>query len=310
MPKAVLAGGSGYLGGVLAKHLQETGWDVVVLTRRKKGGLPWRESVWDGEKPGPWSGELEGSQLLINLSGKSVNCRYNEANKEEILQSRVKPTRALGAALAQISEPPAVWMNCSTATIYRHETERPNDEETGITGSGFSVSVAKAWEAAVDEVDTPATRKVKLRTSFVLGYGSNSALGPLLSLVRKGMGGPQAWGQQYVSWIHEQDWLGAVDWLYEHRDLSGAFNVTAPNPLRNRDFMAALRAAAGVKLGLPTPGWLLPFGAWLIGTETELIVKSRWVVPKRLVDSGFTFHFPTIQEAAADLIGKKEAPRE
>ncbi len=314
--RIVLAGGSGFLGGVLARYFLERNYEVVILTRKpnaRADGV--REVHWDGETLTDWTRELEDADAVINLAGVSVNCRYHERNRRSILDSRVNSTRALGAAIAECAKPPPVWMNSSTATIYRH-TFGPAWDEDGEIGAtkeakdGFSVEVACAWERTFKEAKTPATRKVALRTAMVLGNGENSVFPTLRRLVRLGLGGKMASGKQYVSWIHEQDFSRAVEWLMENEEVTGPVNLVAPNPLTNEQMMRTLREVSGARFGLPAAAWMLELGAFFLRTETELIVKSRRVVPRKLLESGFEFCFPTFKEAIEHLSAGRQNIRE
>jgi len=302
MKKVILAGGSGYIGSVLADFYRERADVIVVLTR---GGSSLEGNVksvhWNGKDLDKWVAELEGADLLVNLTGKNVNCRYNEKNKAEILNSRLDATAALGKAVAKLSSPPKVWIQSASATIYRHAADRPMDEYTGELGNGFSVDVCNAWEKMFWDQHTPNTRKVLLRIGIVLGK-SDSALPRMLRLARFGLGGKQGSGQQYMSWIHEADVVSVIHWIYNNNDIRGTLNCTAPHPLKNVDFMRAVREACHVPIGLSTPEWLLGIGAWLIGTETELVLKSRWVIPQKLLDAGYVFHFPDLRDALDDIL--------
>jgi uncharacterized protein (TIGR01777 family) len=311
--RIVIAGGSGQVGTVLAREFHRRGDAVTVLSRRPAAS-PWKTVTWDGRSPSKWCEELDGADAVINLTGRSVNCRYTRANRREIVASRVDPTRAIGAAIARAANPPRIWLQASTATIYAHRYDAPNDEVTGILGGQepnapetwrFSIDVAKAWEEACDAAVTPRTRKVLMRSAMIMSPDRGGIFDTLLSLVRKGLGGPAGDGRQYVSWIEDVDFIRAVDWLIAHDELSGAVNIAAPNPLPFEAFMRMLRDAAGVRIGLPATAWMLEIGALLMGTETELILKSRRVVPGRLLASGFAFEFPEWDEAAADLCGRR-----
>jgi uncharacterized protein (TIGR01777 family) len=300
--KIILAGGNGQLGKAIAGYYKDLAEQVIILSRKaapEKGNI--KTLVWDGRTHGPWVKELENADLLVNLCGKNVNCRYTQKNREEIIRSRVEPTRLLGKVVDELINPPKLWINAASATIYRHAEDRPQDEETGEIGYGFSIDVCKQWEQAFFNMETPHTRKVALRTSIVLGR-NEGALPRLINLVKAGMGGHQGDGQQYVSWIHEQDVVKCTEWLLQHPDVNGIINCTAPNPIKNTDLMKELRHACGVPFGLPAPAWLLEMGAALIGTETELILKSRWVLPKRLLDAGFKFQFARVEHAIKDII--------
>lgn len=307
--KVVLAGGSGQVGTVLARALQADGHEVVVLSRRP-AAAPWRVVGWDGETAGAWSDELEGAAAIVNLAGRSVDCRYGARNRRQILESRLRSTRVLGTALARARRPPAVWLQASTATIYAHRYDGPNDEATGILGRSepgvpatwrFSIEVATAWERAAREAATQHTRQVLMRSAILLAPSRGGAFDILLGLVRRGLGGRQGDGRQYVSWIHDRDLVRAVYWLIAHEELVGAVNVASPHPLPNADFMHFLREAWGASVGLPTSGWMLELGALFLRTESELVLKSRRVVPGRLLASGFRFDYPTWAEAASDL---------
>lgn len=308
--KVVIPGGSGQLGTVLARHLTARGDEVVVLSRRPTPA-PWRVVVWDARTAGDWAAELDGADAVMNLAGRSVNCRYTAANRAAILNSRVESTRAVGAAVARSSRPPRVWLQMSTATIYAHRFGAPNDEATGLLGGAephapdawrFSIDVATAWERAAAETDTPRTRTVLLRSAVVMSPDRGGAFDVLLRLVRRGLGGTAGDGRQFVSWVHERDFVRAVDWLIARDDLSGPVNVASPNPLPNAEFMRILRRAWGTRLGLPASRWMLELGARLLRTETELVLKSRRVVPGRLMGSGFDFEFPEWPAAAAELV--------
>jgi len=301
--KIVLAGGNGYLGTVLANYYKDKAKEIVILGRHEKQTSEnIRTVVWDGKTRGKWTAELVNADMLINLCGKNVNCRYTEKNKAEIFASRLLPTELLGMVISELFEPPKLWINITSATIYRHAEDRPQDEERGEIGSGFSVDVCNAWEYAFNKYDTPKTRKITLRMGIVLGR-HNSVFPRLLNLVKMGMGGRQGNGRQYVSWVHEQDVARSTEWLAGHPGLTGIFNCTAPNAVKNAELMKIIRKAYGMPFGLPAPKWLLEIGSMVIGTETELIMKSRWVMPKRLLDSGFKFHFENAGDAVKDILG-------
>jgi uncharacterized protein (TIGR01777 family) len=304
--KIVLPGGTGHIGGFLAERLRDKGHEVVVLSRRP--GHVW----WDGRTQGPWSEELDGADAVVNLAGRSVSCRYTPKNLTEMMDSRVGSTQAVGEAIARASRPPKVWLQMSTATIYAHRFDAPNDEATGVIGGNepdvpgyweYSVRIAKAWEEAQNNVDTPDTRKVALRTAIVMSPERGGAFDVLRRMVRLGLGGPVAGGRQFVSWIHEHDFVEAVEFLLKN-DMSGPVNVTAPNPLPHRDFMRSLRSASGCLLGLPATRWMAEIGAFALRTDTELLLKSRRVVPERLTRAGFEFEFATWSEAAYDLAAR------
>lgn len=306
--KIVIPGGSGQVGTVLARAFRADGHDAIVLSR-KPATTPWRTVPWDARSLGNWAAEIDGADAVVNLAGRSVNCRYNAANRREILDSRVHTTRMVGEAISRASRPPKVWLQASTATIYAHRFDAANDEATGLLGGReldapntwkFSIDVAMAWEAATNEANVPHTRKVLMRSAITLSPDRGGAFDVLLGLVRRGLGGRSGDGKQYVSWVHDRDFIRSVYWLIDH-DLEGPVNIASPNPVPNTEFMRDLREAWGIRLGLPATRWMLELAAIVLRTETELILKSRRVVPGRLLQSGFTFEFPTWTEAAADL---------
>lgn len=307
--RIILAGGSGFLGQALARHYLASGLEVVSLTRAPQpasSGV--RQIAWDGWTPGLWARELEAAEAVINLAGRSVNCRYHERNRRVILESRLRPTRVLGEAINQCAKPPRVWLNSSTATIYKHNFGSAWDESGEIGGTPeardeFSVAVATAWEQAFDEAETPNTRKIALRSAMVLGHGANSVFPVLRRLVRLGLGGKMGSGRQYVSWIHQEDFSRAIDWLLQAEQFSGVVNLAAPHPVTNAEMMRTLREVQRVPFGLPASLWMLEAGAFLLRTETELIIKSRRVIPGRLMTAGFDFRFSRLREAFADLCG-------
>jgi uncharacterized protein (TIGR01777 family) len=307
--KIILPGGSGYVGTVLARAFHARGDEVIVLSRTPTNS-PWRVVGWDGETMGEWATEFEGADAIINLAGQSVNCRYTAENRRSITESRLKSTKVVGQAIAQAWTPPRVWLQASTATIYAHRYDASNDEATGIIGGAepnapdtwrFSIDVATSWERALKDSPTPNTRRVAMRTAIVMHPESGSPFDIILRLVRFGLGGQAGDGRQYMSWIHEEDFVNATLWLIEHEDLEGPVNLAAPNPLSNAEFMRVLRSAWGVPFGLPAFEWMLELGAFVCQSETELILKSRRVVPTKLLQSGFSFQFPAWPEAASDL---------
>lgn len=309
-PRLIIAGGSGFLGGVLAEYFAARGWEIVVLTREpRKRADSIREVGWDGETLGEWAHQLDGARALVNLAGVSVNCRYHARNRKLILDSRINSTRVLGEAVARSTNPPEVWLNSSTATIYKH-TFGPAWDETGEIGGTpeakdeFSVEVAVAWERTFSAAPTPKTRKLNLRSAMVLGTERNSVFPVLRRLTRLGLGGSLAGGRQFVSWIHERDFCRAIEWLIEHRDLSGTFNLASPNPVANIEMMGTLRQLCRMPFGLPASLWMLEFGAFFLRTETELIIKSRRVVPGRLLEEGFNLEHLLLRPAFEDLLGR------
>src|SRR6185436_16119995 len=307
--KIVIPGGTGQVGTLLARAFHGDGHEGIVLGRHPKAA-PWRVVRWDPENQRGWPEELEGADVVINLAGRSVNCRYTQQNRDEILQSRVASVRAVGQAILNAKRPPALWLQASTATIYAHRYDAPNDERSGLIGGSepgapstwrFSIDVATAWERALDEVPTPRTRKVKLRSAVVMSPDRGGIFDTLLTLVRRGLGGTAGDGRQYVSWIHEVDFIRAVRWLIEREHVEGVVNLAAPGPLPNKELMAALRRAWGASIGLPATRWMLEFGEIFLRTETELILKSRRVVPGRLLADGFSFRYPEWPAAAEEL---------
>lgn len=300
MKKLIIAAGTGFLGQVLTNHFRDKADEIVVLTRGKaaiEGNICYVN--WDAKTLTGWEKELEGADVLINLAGKSVDCRYTEANKHEIMASRIDSTAILNNAVLQCEDPPKHWLNSSTATIYRHSEDKQMDEVTGEIGSDFSMNVAKAWERVFFETETTGTIKTAMRTSIVLGKKGGAYI-PLKKLAQLGFGGKQGRGGQFISWIHETDFARAVDFIIACR-LDGKVNIVSPQPVRNKEFMKQLRKRVGVPFGINTPTALLKFGAKLIGTEPELVMKSRNVIPKRLTDSGFEFKYGKLENALQNL---------
>jgi uncharacterized protein (TIGR01777 family) len=304
--RIVIPGGTGQVGTLLARSFRADGHEVVVLSRQP-APAPWRVVAWDARTIGPWAAEFDGADVIVNLAGRNVNCRYTPENRRAILDSRVDSARVVGEAIARCTRPPAIWLQASTATIYAHRFDAPNDDVTGVIGGHepdapaawrFSIEVATAWERAATDAATSRTRLVLLRAAMVM---SPDAGGIFATLLRFGLGGPVAGGRQYVSWIHERDFVRALYWIIEHPELSGPVVVAAPNPLPYRDFMRELRRAAGVPIGLPATRWMLALGTWALRTEPELVLKSRRVVPRRLIESGFSFEYPEWGTAAARL---------
>ncbi len=317
MRKIVLAGGTGQVGKLLARHYHAAGDDVVVLSRTPQPA-PWRTIAWDARTLGPWTSELEDADLVIGLAGRSVNCRYTAANRHDIMASRVNSTHAIGQAVAWAKRPPRTWLQMSTATIYAHRSDAPNDEATGIIGGNepdaptswrFSIDVARAWERAVDEAVTPQTRKVKLRSCVVLSPDRGGIFDTLLTLTRRGLGGQAGNGKQYVSWIHEADFVRAIEWIAAHEALTDVVNVASPNPLPNAVFMREVREASRTPIGLSSPEWLLTIGAFFMRTEPELLLKSRRVIPGKLLASGLSFQYPGWPQAARDLCERSRRRR-
>ncbi len=317
--RILIPGGSGQLGNILARHLHKQGHAVTVLSRTPTPA-PWHTQHWDGLTLDPaWTHLLEDADAVIHLSGRSVNCRYTPENRKQIIDSRILPTLTLGEAITRCTTPPKLWMNASTSTFYsdtRAQTQaRPNDEFTGELGGlnpslpsswKFSIDVARRWEQAFHAHTTPRTRKIALRTSMTMSPDPGGVFSVFANLIRFGLGGTQGPGDQYVSWMHDQDYCRAIDFLLTHENISGPVNFTAPVPLLNRDFMRDLRSAFGMPVGLPAASWMLEIGSILLRTETELILKSRRAIPTVLQQNGFHFDFPTWPEAAHNLVTRYE----
>lgn len=291
--KVVIAGGTGFIGTYLERRLNDLGYDVKMISR-KDGHIPWSKSAEIVEA-------MEHAEMLINLAGRSVNCRYTPNNKQEIMNSRTETTTILGNALLQCKAPPSLWFNSSTATIYRHAEDRPMTEEGGEIGSGFSVEVAKRWEQAFFSFELPNTRQVALRIAIVLGE-EGGVMTPYKNLIRFGLGGSQGSGNQKFSWIHIEDLFGIIIFLRDNEQLHGVFNCSSPNPVTNRELMGSLRQAMQAKFGLPASKWMLEIGAFFMKTETELILKSRWVVPERLLKAGYSFKYDSLDKALRQIL--------
>jgi uncharacterized protein (TIGR01777 family) len=308
--RIVIPGGSGQIGQIIARHFHDQGHTVRILGRHVRPG-PWWTTLWDARQMGSWANEINGADVVINLAGSTVNSRYSKANRRRIKESRVLTTELIGKAIAQAPKPPALWINASTASIYRHALDRPMDEATGEIGGDeprvpsswrFSIDVATSWERTLFEAPTPRTRRIALRSSVVLSPDKGGIFDVLLGLVRAGLGGKAGAGDQFVSWIDDVDFLRAIEFLLAHKELDGPINVCSPNPLPNREFMRDLRKAWGAPVGLPAANWMLAVGAVFLRTETELVLKSRRVVPGRLLTAGFEFSHPDWATAAKDLV--------
>ena len=313
--KIVIPGGSGQVGTVLARAFHGLGHEVVVLSRRPEL-RPWRVVAWDAATLGAWQHEIDGCDAVVNLAGRSVNCRYTPRHRREILESRVSSTRVVGRSIARATAPPRVWLQASTATIYAHRYDAPNDEYSGILGGAepnapdawrFSIDVARAWERAFEEAVCERTRKVALRSAMTLSPDPGGVFDTLLGLARKGFGRKFGDGRQFISWIHYEDFIAAILWLIDRDDIQGAVNVASPGPLPNAEFMQVLRGACGIRFALPASEWMLGIGAIFLRTETELVLKSRRVVPARLLEQGFTFTYPDWPAAARDLCERSKA---
>lgn len=295
MKKIVIAGGTGFIGSYLKTKFEELGYTVIVISRKEKV-TNWNNLMGMIEA-------LDSAEMLINLAGKSVNCRYNEKNKREILLSRTETTKALGEAVQKCNTPPKLWINAGTATIYRHAEDRPMTETNGEIGTGFSVDVAREWEKSFFNFHLKNTRQVLLRIAITLGK-NEGVMKPLQNLVNFGLGGRQGSGNQMFSWIHIEDLFRIICFIDSHVNLEGIFNCSSPNPVSNKQFMQKLRQYMHINIGLPAPAWLLQIGALFIKTEPELVLKSRWVLPERLLKSGYTFLYPLIDNALMDLTGE------
>jgi uncharacterized protein (TIGR01777 family) len=315
--KIVIPGGTGQIGTLLARAMVRDGHEVIVLSRHPRPSDKWQVLPWDAESSGKALNVLDGADAVINLVGRTVNCRLTPQHRKEVLESRTKSTRAIGEAIKSLSNPPRVWLQASTATIYADRYDAPNDEFTEIHGGSepgvpetwnFSVHVANAWEAAMAASGVlPKTRKVQLRTAITMNPDPNGVFDVMLGLVRKGLGGRVGSGKQMVSWIHEEDFIRAIYWLLDHPEIQGPVNICAPNPLPNAEFMRSLRQAWGIPFGLPAENWMVEIGTWFLRTESELVLKSRYVIPGVLLKSGFYFKHPNWPEAAKELTNRWRA---
>ena len=300
MKKLIIAAGTGFLGQVLVNHLESKFNEIVILSRGQssvKGKI--KLVNWDAKTLTGWETELENADVLINLAGKSVDCRYTEKNKKEILLSRIQSTKVLNQAVLACANPPKHWLNSSTSTIYRFSIDKQMSEANGEIGNDFSMNVAQSWEKAFFKTETPKTIKTALRTSIVLGKNGGAFI-PLKRLTQLGLGGKQGKGNQFISWIHEKDFARAIDFIIESQ-MKGVVNIVSPQPISNQDFMSTLRKQLNVFIGLPTPEFLLTIGAKIIGTEPELVLKSRNVIPTRLLENGFEFEYKTLETALKNL---------
>ncbi len=301
MKKVIIAAGTGFLGKTLIEYFKSKSETIIILTRGKSRIENNIKFVnWDAKTIGNWKNELDNADVLINMTGKSVDCRYNKKNKDLILNSRVASTAILGKAINECQNPPKTWLNSSTATIYRHSLGREMNEISGEIGTGFSVHVATSWEKIFFEQQTPKTRKVALRTSIVLGK-NGGALQPILNLIKIGFGGKQGPGNQKLSWIHEIDFARSLEFIINNQKIAGVINIVSPKPTTNQMFMKTLRKLIKIPFGVSLSKPMLAFGARIIRTETELILKSRNVVPKKLQDHGFVFKYPNLKNALYEL---------
>lgn len=314
--KIIIAGGTGFIGQEMTKYFNHEN-EVIILTRQIQNEKTNRNNYtsltsgdlenthfvkWDGKTVGQWKNDLEGADLVINLAGKTVNCRYNEKNKKEIFDSRTDSVKAIGSAIRECKKPPLLWINASSATIYRHATDKPQDEYTGEFHDDFSVQVCKLWEKTFFEQDTPSTRKIALRMAITIGPGG--ILIPYFNLLKFGLGGKQASGKQMYSWVHIEDTCRMIEWVFGKNEMNGIYNCCSPNPVTNEAFMKIFRRITGHKFGMPAFEWMLRMGAPIIGTEVELVLKSRWVLPTKILQSGFEFKYPKLADALTEIISK------
>ncbi|WP_269226321.1 TIGR01777 family oxidoreductase [Flavobacterium eburneipallidum] len=303
MKKLIIAAGTGFLGEVLINHFKDKFEEIIILTRgesKTNGNIKYVN--WNAKTFTGWETALENADVLINLAGKSVDCRYTEKNKKEILLSRIQSTKILNKAVLNCKNPPKHWLNSSTSTIYRFSLDKQMDEIDGEIGNDFSMNVAQSWEKSFFKTETPKTLKTALRTSIVLGKNGGAFI-PLKILAKVGFGGKQGSGNQFISWIHEEDFANAVDFIIQ-REMTGVVNIVSPEPIRNFNFMKKLRKAVGFPFGIPINTFLLKIGSFIIRTETELVLKSRNVIPKRLLENGFQFKFGNIDNAFQNLLKK------
>lgn len=299
MKKVIVAAANGFLGRNLVEYLKGR-YEVVALVRKEYSFEGVKSVVWDGETLGEWVNELEGAFAVVNLAGRSVDCRYNDKNKAEIYRSRLNSTAVLGQAIDLCDQKPKVWLNAASATIYRHSLDTPMTEEQGEYGTGFSVDVCQKWEETFFEYTYKHVRQVALRTAIVIGKNGGS-LAPMKRLAQVGLGGKQGRGDQMFSWLHIEDFCAAVEHIMENEELKGPVNMSAPNPVQNHQFMRSIRNFLNQKMGIPLNKTLLELGARIIKTETELILKSRYVIPRKLLNNGYSFRYPTVEEALNDL---------
>lgn len=296
MRQIIIPGGSGFLGQHLANHFVKKGFKIVILSRSKKpskGNIHYKK--WDGKTLGNWATSFENAFAVINMAGRSVDCRYTEQNKAAVLNSRIDSTKVIGQAIQNCQNPPKIWLNSSTGTIYRYSEDMEMTEKRGEIGTGFSVDVAKAWEKTFNEVELPDVRKVVMRTSIVIGK-NGGAMKPLVNLTKVGLGGFQGSGKQFVSWLQVEDFCRITEFLITNKKATGVYNVVSPKPVRNQFFMQTMRKVLGIPIGLPAMKWMIEIGAFFMRTESELVLKSRRLVPERLLSEGFEFKYIDIED--------------
>lgn len=307
MKKLIIAGGTGFIGEALINQFKED-YDIIVLSRKHIIDTDDVKYLkWDGNTIFADISLFENAEAFINLCGKNVNCRYTERNKQEIYDSRIKSCLALGKLINQLEVPPKVWLNTVSSTIYRHSLDRPNTESHYEIGQGFSVDVCHKWEGTINNIETPKTRKVLLRTSIVLGK-NGGAMRPLLTAVKLGLGGKQGNGKQMISWIHEGDLARMVQFIMEETELTGEFNAASPHPVMNKEFMKQLRSQWKIPFGIPAPKWALKVAKQIIGIDPELALKSRYVLPEKVMDAGFEFQYNTLKEAFVEIKTRVNKP--
>ncbi len=317
--KIIIAGGTGFIGQGLCNYFGKDN-QIIILTRQlpdqktnafgehtinQDAAKNIRYINWDGVNQGEWSKEMNGADMIINLAGKTVNCRYNEKNKKEIFDSRTNSVKAIGLAIQQSIQPPKLWINAASATIYPHATNIPRDENFTDFADDFSIQVCKLWENTFYEQRTLFTRKVALRMAITLGAGG--VMTPYFNLLKFGLGGRQGTGKQMYSWVHIEDTCRMIEWIAQHTEMEGTYNCVSPNAVTNDKFMTSLRKATGHVFGLPAYEWMLRIGAKIIGTEPELVLKSRWVLPTKIIESGFEFKYPNLKEAFKEIV--RQTPR-
>ena len=299
--KIIITAANGFLGKALLNFMKDE-YEVIALVRNsctEIEGVTYR--IWDGKQKGKWFEDIDGAYAIINLAGRSVDCRYNEENKQAILNSRLESTSIIAQAISASNIKPKVWINSASATIYRHSLDMPMTEQKGENGKGFSVEVCESWEKCFYSNSHLGVRQIALRTAIVLG-SEGGVMVPFKNLVRLGLGGKMGNGNQMFSWIHIHDFCRAVDFLLKNEASQGSYNISSPNPITNAVFMKSLRKQIGISFGLPLKKWILELGAFMIKTETELILKSRYVIPEKLIQEGFQFKYKEIDQALNEIL--------